>query len=52
MKLLLHLAAGALRFSVLSCLPLIDPLISAAHLIVFHSSFGPALCLLAGVTGN
>jgi hypothetical protein len=40
MKLLLHPSASALGFSILCCLPIIGPLISPAHLIVYHSS-GP-----------
>ena len=40
MKLLLHPTASALGLSLLCCLPLIGPLISPAHSIVYHSS-GP-----------
>jgi hypothetical protein len=40
MKLLLHPATSALGLSLLCCLPLIGPLISPAHSIVYHSS-GP-----------
>jgi len=48
MKLLLHPAASALGLSLLCCLPLIGPLISPAHSIVYHSS-GPVESIFVAV---
>lgn len=48
MKFLLHPATSAFGLSVLFCLPLIGPLISPAHLLVYHSS-GPMVAVFVAV---